>query len=213
MSSSESTPNEKTQLIHDKNNFSQGNYYLPSSSSALSSSSSPPPSKRNQEVEETSSMTLSKKHKLEDAKKDEEFPMRNSNPMESTTIPPPENTQKINSTFTANPNSCSTGNSAGTPHSTFTNMAFNPVTNMPILPEIAASRVPFPLDPHLFQVMVDSAPVIVWITGVDTNLVWVNRNWLEFTGKPMEEQVHLAYSLNTHLVIGGTWLDKLYSSG
>jgi len=40
-----------------------------------------------------------------------------------------------------------------------------------------------------FRTMADSAPVMIWLSGIDGNPDWFSRSWLEFTGKTLEEQV------------------------
>ncbi len=40
---------------------------------------------------------------------------------------------------------------------------------------------------RLFQVMADTAPVIVWISGIDGGRSWFNREWFDFTGSTIEQ--------------------------
>jgi len=49
-----------------------------------------------------------------------------------------------------------------------------------------------------FRMMADSAPVMIWVTGTDSLCTFVNRQWLEFTGRTMEEE------------IGNRWSEGLY---
>jgi len=37
-----------------------------------------------------------------------------------------------------------------------------------------------------FQFMADGAPVLIWMAGLDKGCTWVNRQWLEFTGRSLE---------------------------
>ena len=46
--------------------------------------------------------------------------------------------------------------------------------------------------------MADGAPVMMWISGVDKRCIDVDRGWLEFTGRPIEQQ------------IGGDWTEGVY---
>ena len=39
-----------------------------------------------------------------------------------------------------------------------------------------------------FELMADSAPVMIWVAGPDKQLQWLNRPWLEFTGRSMAEE-------------------------
>ena len=40
-----------------------------------------------------------------------------------------------------------------------------------------------------FRLMADSAPVMIWVAGPDRRCVYVNRPWLEFTGRALEEEL------------------------
>jgi PAS domain S-box-containing protein len=39
-----------------------------------------------------------------------------------------------------------------------------------------------------FRMMADSAPVLIWIAGVDKQRFWFNKTWLDFTGKNMQQE-------------------------
>lgn len=39
-----------------------------------------------------------------------------------------------------------------------------------------------------FRLMADSAPVMIWVTDADKQFEWLNRPWLEFTGRTLEEE-------------------------
>ncbi|HKQ58630.1 MAG TPA: PAS domain S-box protein [Candidatus Eisenbacteria bacterium] len=51
-----------------------------------------------------------------------------------------------------------------------------------------------------FQLMADSAPVLVWVTGPDGLNTWFNRPWLEFTGRTMTQE------------LGNGWMDGIHPS-
>jgi PAS domain S-box-containing protein len=40
-----------------------------------------------------------------------------------------------------------------------------------------------------FRMMADTAPVMVWMAGPDTHITFVNKRWLEFTGRKLEEEI------------------------
>lgn len=40
-----------------------------------------------------------------------------------------------------------------------------------------------------FHMMADSAPVMVWTAAADGRLTFVNKQWLEFTGRPLSEEL------------------------
>ena len=40
-----------------------------------------------------------------------------------------------------------------------------------------------------FRTLADSAPVLIWMSGPDKGYTFFNRQWLEFTGVPVEEQL------------------------
>ncbi|MEP7145900.1 MAG: PAS domain S-box protein [bacterium] len=42
---------------------------------------------------------------------------------------------------------------------------------------------------HRFKMLADSAPVLIWMTGKDKLSTYVNKGWLEFTGKSLEEEL------------------------
>ena len=40
-----------------------------------------------------------------------------------------------------------------------------------------------------FRMMADTAPVMVWMAGPDTHITFVNKRWLEFTGRTVQEEI------------------------
>jgi PAS domain S-box-containing protein len=42
---------------------------------------------------------------------------------------------------------------------------------------------------HLFRVMADTAPVMIWLSGPDRLCTFFNKRWLDFTGRPMESEL------------------------
>jgi PAS domain S-box-containing protein len=58
--------------------------------------------------------------------------------------------------------------------------------------EITAEKM-VPTHPHVldeeFRALADSAPVLIWTSGPDKGCTFFNRQWLEFTGIPLEDQL------------------------
>jgi len=40
-----------------------------------------------------------------------------------------------------------------------------------------------------FRTIADSAPVLIWMSGTDTLRTYFNRRWLDFTGRPLKEEL------------------------
>jgi PAS domain S-box-containing protein len=49
-----------------------------------------------------------------------------------------------------------------------------------------------------FRTMADTAPVLIWVSGEDKLCTYVNRAWLEFTGRSMEETLGNGWSEALH---------------
>ena len=49
-----------------------------------------------------------------------------------------------------------------------------------------------------FRNMADTAPVMIWVTGPEKQLTFVNKTWLEFTGRTMEEELESGWSAGVH---------------
>ncbi|MTF37420.1 PAS domain S-box protein [Cyanobacterium aponinum] len=49
-----------------------------------------------------------------------------------------------------------------------------------------------------FQMMADNAPVLIWLSGKDGNCTYVNKTWLEFTGKTLAEEIDTGWLDNVH---------------
>jgi PAS domain S-box-containing protein len=49
-----------------------------------------------------------------------------------------------------------------------------------------------------FRQMGDHAPVMIWISGADRLCTWVNRPWLEFTGRTIEQELGNGWTEGIH---------------
>lgn len=51
---------------------------------------------------------------------------------------------------------------------------------------------------NLFQVVADTAPVMIWLAGTDRRCYFFNKAWLEFTGKTLQQEVADGWEHNIH---------------
>jgi PAS domain S-box-containing protein len=50
-----------------------------------------------------------------------------------------------------------------------------------------------------FRVMADTAPVMIWMSGTDKLRTFFNRQWLEFTGRSLDQELGNGWSKSVHL--------------
>ena len=50
-----------------------------------------------------------------------------------------------------------------------------------------------------FRLMADAAPVLIWTAGADKACTYLNRPWLEFTGRPLEQQLGEGWAEGVHV--------------
>jgi PAS domain S-box-containing protein len=49
-----------------------------------------------------------------------------------------------------------------------------------------------------FRLMADSAPAMIWMADTAKSFTWVNRPWLEFTGRKLEEERGFSWAQSVH---------------
>jgi PAS domain S-box-containing protein len=49
-----------------------------------------------------------------------------------------------------------------------------------------------------FRLMAETTPVMVWMSGPDKGCTYVNKHWLDFTGRPLERQLGDGWSEGVH---------------
>ena len=68
-----------------------------------------------------------------------------------------------------------------------------------------------PVPELLFQIVADVAPVFVWMSGPDKLCTYLNKHWLDFTGRPIEHELGNGWADSVHPDDVQTCLDT-YSS-
>src|SRR5215469_3598719 len=58
---------------------------------------------------------------------------------------------------------------------------------IPQAPQVSADQ---------FQLIIDSAPVLIRIAGIDKRWTWFNRSWLDFVGRTMEQELGNGWAEN-----------------
>src|SRR5690606_32720033 len=49
-----------------------------------------------------------------------------------------------------------------------------------------------------FRLLADNAPVLIWMSGLENEATHFNKTWLDFTGRPLEEQLGFGWIESIH---------------
>jgi PAS domain S-box-containing protein len=64
--------------------------------------------------------------------------------------------------------------------------------------EVVADVPPQEAGDQFFKELADFAPVMIWRSGTDALCDWFNKPWLDFVGRPMEQEVGNGWAENVH---------------
>jgi PAS domain S-box-containing protein len=49
-----------------------------------------------------------------------------------------------------------------------------------------------------FRIMADAAPVMIWLSGTDKRYTFLNKGWLEFTGRSIDKELGIGWTQGVH---------------
>ena len=67
------------------------------------------------------------------------------------------------------------------------------MTHDPMLSEIKSTR-----DTGLFETLANSLPALVWVSDAGGDCVWFNRQWLDFTGRSLDQERGEGWAQGVH---------------
>jgi PAS domain S-box-containing protein len=51
---------------------------------------------------------------------------------------------------------------------------------------------------ELFRLVADAAPVLIWMSGIDKRYTWLNKRWVDFTGRSTDEELGFGWADSVH---------------
>jgi two-component system, LuxR family, sensor kinase FixL len=63
-----------------------------------------------------------------------------------------------------------------------------------------------------FRLMADAAPIMVWVVGPDGRCTYLNRRWLDFTGRRLEEELEDHRAASVHPDDREVWVEALHAA-
>lgn len=63
-----------------------------------------------------------------------------------------------------------------------------------------------------FHHVADAAPVLIWVADTSKDYIWFNKPWLDFTGRPMEDEIANGWTHHLHPDDRGRWLETYESA-
>ncbi len=74
-------------------------------------------------------------------------------------------------------------------------------------PELPVGRIRGGAD-ELFRSMADAAPILIWVTDAAGRVIFLNRAWLEFTGRTLAEELNHGWTSHIHPEDAQAVIDK-----
>ena len=57
---------------------------------------------------------------------------------------------------------------------------------------------PEQIEEKFFRTMADTVPVMTWVSGLNSRRIYINRQWLEFTGRTMQQELANEWAQGVH---------------